>query len=624
MQQFKQGMRVSKLLLSMIVLIMGSSAFASSLNDFMITVKTDNTGGSSDTQFIIGTSGEGYNYNIDCNNDSTPEATAQTGNYTCNYASAGTYTIRIIDNAGDGTGFPHYHNYYDDREKLLSIEQWGTGKWNSMNNSFYSAINVVINATDVPDLSNVKNMSAMFYGATSANPDVSNWNTSSVEDMSHMFDSADSANPDVSNWNTSSVTTMFGMFQVTTSANPDVSHWDTSHVTNMGNMFYAATSANPDVSNWDTSSVKEMTSMFAIATSANPDVSNWDTSSVIAMNSMFSEATSANPDVSHWDTSKVSYMDSMFLSATSANPDVSNWNISSLTDASYMFDNSALSTINYDALLIAWNSQTHKSDGLFSANGIHYCKGEIARQNLIDADNWIISDAGKQCTPCQDTVTELTAYQWKVVSFPCDTGSNGVEALLGDSLGTYGNDDNWVMYQQESDFSGTSSSMVMMEYNDTVVPGKGYWIITDENKTMSIDETLSGLSSTSEQSSSNLGISDGNFDNIHLKDLPNSSSGERLKVMLGNPFPLKFSLENMYFNNSNQGTTYYPMGNATNDTYIEKTVYVHDTADRSGTSYEARVSGTPGFEGDIRLMEGFWVILETGSGENNITYPLEK
>jgi hypothetical protein len=41
---------------------------------------------------------------VDCNNDGTNEATAQTGDYTCNYGAAGTYTIRIKDNSGAGTG----------------------------------------------------------------------------------------------------------------------------------------------------------------------------------------------------------------------------------------------------------------------------------------------------------------------------------------------------------------------------------------------------------------------------------------------------------------------------------------------------------------------------------------
>jgi surface protein len=106
--------------------------------DFVITVKTDNPGTSSSTQFTIPTTGGGYNYNVDCNDDGTFDATGQTGDYTCNYAAAGTYTVRIQDNSGALTGFPRiYFNNTGDRQKLLTIEQWGKGKWTSMNRAFY-------------------------------------------------------------------------------------------------------------------------------------------------------------------------------------------------------------------------------------------------------------------------------------------------------------------------------------------------------------------------------------------------------------------------------------------------------------------------------------------------------
>ncbi len=52
-------------------------------DDFVITIKTDNAGTSSNTQFAIPTTGGGYNYNVDCNNDGSNEANAQTGSYTC-------------------------------------------------------------------------------------------------------------------------------------------------------------------------------------------------------------------------------------------------------------------------------------------------------------------------------------------------------------------------------------------------------------------------------------------------------------------------------------------------------------------------------------------------------------
>ena len=54
-------------------------------------------------------------------------------------------------------------------------------------------------------------MSSMFNSATSADPDVSDWDVSKVTDMSGMFINANSADPDMSSWNVSSVTNMDGM-----------------------------------------------------------------------------------------------------------------------------------------------------------------------------------------------------------------------------------------------------------------------------------------------------------------------------------------------------------------------------------------------------------------------------
>src|SRR5262245_31559202 len=99
-------------------------------DDFVITVKTDNAGSSTSTQFTIPTEGGGYDYNVDCDNNGSNDATAQTGSYTCVYGAAGTYTVRIKDNTGLKTGFPRIRFANGgDKLKLLTIEQWGTGKW---------------------------------------------------------------------------------------------------------------------------------------------------------------------------------------------------------------------------------------------------------------------------------------------------------------------------------------------------------------------------------------------------------------------------------------------------------------------------------------------------------------
>ena len=84
----------------------------------------------------------------------------------------------------------------------------------------------------------VTTMSYMFYKATLANPNTSNWDTSKVTSMSGMFGATKAANPDTSKWNTSKVTTMNGMFHTAAVANPNTSNWNTENVTDMSAMFY--------------------------------------------------------------------------------------------------------------------------------------------------------------------------------------------------------------------------------------------------------------------------------------------------------------------------------------------------------------------------------------------------
>lgn len=85
-----------------------------------------------------------------------------------------------------------------------------------------------------------------------------------------------------------SVTSMWSMFYGASSFNSDVSNFDTSRVTDMGYrvtdmeyMFYGAKSFNQDLSNFDTSSVFVMAHMFSDAISFDGDVSNFDTNSGI-------------------------------------------------------------------------------------------------------------------------------------------------------------------------------------------------------------------------------------------------------------------------------------------------------------------------------------------------------
>jgi hypothetical protein len=67
------------------------------------------------------------------------------------------------------------------------VEEWGNIIWKSFNSSFAKCKNVIINATDVPDLNKVTDMSHMFENATSFNQFIGTWDISSVKDMKNMF-----------------------------------------------------------------------------------------------------------------------------------------------------------------------------------------------------------------------------------------------------------------------------------------------------------------------------------------------------------------------------------------------------------------------------------------------------
>jgi surface protein len=165
-----------------------------------------------------------YDYTVDWGDGMTDEN--QTGSATHTYATAGTYTVKII---GD---FPAiYFNDLGDKNKIQTIEQWGDIQWEYMERAFRGCGNLTYNATDAPDLSAVTNMVAMFSGATSFNGDISGWDVSSVTDMRFMFNEATSFNGDISGWDVSSVNDMRRMFFRATAFSQDLSGWDTSSVT---------------------------------------------------------------------------------------------------------------------------------------------------------------------------------------------------------------------------------------------------------------------------------------------------------------------------------------------------------------------------------------------------------
>ncbi|WP_121665913.1 BspA family leucine-rich repeat surface protein [Mesonia aquimarina] len=283
----------------------------------------------------IPTKGTGYNYTIDFG-DGTVENNV-TGDVSHTYNSSGIYTVSIT---GD---FPRicFGNYWfttsNMEDKIASVEQWGDIQWYSMSEAFYGCDNLNINATDIPDLSQVTDMSSMLREVNFINSSINNWDVSNVTNMSYLFAYADSFNQPLDNWDVSSVINMESMFWEAYSFNQSIDNWDVSNVTNMVGMFSNAAAFNQDIENWDVSNVTNMAGMFSSTGVFNKSLNNWNTSNVTDMSGMFKNANSFNQPLNNWNTSNVTNMNSMFTSNGEFNQPLDNWDVSNVTNMGEMF-----------------------------------------------------------------------------------------------------------------------------------------------------------------------------------------------------------------------------------------------------------------------------------------------
>ena len=239
--------------------------------------------------------------------------------------------------------------------------------------------------------------------------------------------------------------------------------------------------------------------------------------------------------------------------------------------------------------------------------------------------------------PCAGAETTLTHFQWKIISIPCSTGSNDIEALFGGTsgLGDYGTE--WVMFEQsgidnyEVNSTHKNTTKAQLSASSTVVPGKGYWIIADigstgDEKNITIPTSLSDLNLTSSVDASSVGITDPDFTEVHEYTLPKGGDVNDVKYMAGNSFPFAFPLSDLYFKHNASGGSYKEMGNTNNNNYIYKTVHKHDSNETGPVDgYVAVDPATPGFDGSILTMEGFFIKIEPNNSDddnNSFAYPL--
>lgn len=276
--------------------------------------------------------------------------------------------------------------------------------------------------------------------------------------------------------------------------------------------------------------------------------------------------------------------------------------------------------------LADWAETSGTDQAYTDANGIINAPSSDLLNEIAITDE----RAYREVTACGTATGTLTHLQWKEISFPCNTGTNGIEDLLGNSLGVYGNNADWVMYEQlDAAYTGNpSTDMRLMDANDSVKPGKGYWIITDAGgtgatKTWSCNTNLPGLSETVTAPTANHATSSANVDGVYTYALPNSSDTTWKKVMVGNPFSKAFLLKDLYY--SHNDGLFQAMGTTANDPYIQSVVYRHDSAARDPYSYIPVSPTTPGVDGGtIDPTMGFWIRLNDANDtlSNKLDFPL--
>lgn len=308
-----------------------------------------------------------YNFTVDWGDGNSNIITSYNqAEITHSYTSEGVYTV-VITGTIDGFQF----NNGGDKLKIIDISQWGNLGLGNTGSYFHGCENLVLTATDSPDLSGTTTLSLAFAGCDNLGDtgSLDTWDVSNVTDMSYMF-SGSSFNQPVGDWNVSSVINMRYMFSGANNFNQSISNWDVSNVENMGYMFRQASSFNQPIGNWDLSNVFTMDYMFYYALDFNQPLGNWDVSSVENTMYMFHYASSFNQPIGNWDVSRIVYMDKMFTGG-------------------------ALSYQNYDDLLIGWSKLNLIYDVSFDGGYSKYTSKAIAaRQYIIDTYRWVIFDDG--------------------------------------------------------------------------------------------------------------------------------------------------------------------------------------------------------------------------------------
>jgi surface protein len=191
---------------------------------FEFSVKTDNAGVSTSTQFRIPlTTSTGLDFDVDWGDGSAIENITNHTLAIHDYGTAGTYTISVT-----GSILGLQFNNGGDRLKILNINSWGALNI-SVEASFRGCTNLTATAIDRPKITTTT-LFLTFANCSSFNGNISNWDVSNVSTFSSMFNGASIFNQQIGLWNVSNSTNMTDMLNNADAFNQDISQWDIKKV----------------------------------------------------------------------------------------------------------------------------------------------------------------------------------------------------------------------------------------------------------------------------------------------------------------------------------------------------------------------------------------------------------
>ncbi len=346
---------------------------ANFLEGFLFTVDTEEAGSASDT-FVLPLSSTGtYDFAVDWGDGSVENITSWDQAETIHtYITAGVKEIRIA-----GTMIGWGFDDGGDKEKMLSVEQWGifrhTDSADTMggNGAFYGCVNLDLSGvTDVLQLGDATKMDNFFRGCS--NLDTINrlgeWDVSGILSFEFMFASCTLFDDDLGDWtinsSVSNNVSMSSMFDSCTSFNQDLSTWNTSRVRSMSEMFRQCVAYNGPMPNWVVSNCSSFYRMFNGCSSFNRVLQDWrlttDASLDVDLGEMFRGASAFDQNVKLWGFSRVREMNGMFWDAGSFARDLEDLDLSNCRT----FEDTFRDAVMFNGLVDDWVLNTDPGDNV--------------------------------------------------------------------------------------------------------------------------------------------------------------------------------------------------------------------------------------------------------------------